>query len=200
MDGTETSDELTRAQKALLLKMAREAIAEQLTRGSLTKTELDDETLCRPAGAFVTLEIDDRLRGCIGSMEADLPLHRQVTKMAVASATEDDRFAALSMSELKFVEIEISVLSPMSPIRPNEVQVGTHGLYVGRGRNRGVFLPQVPVQQGWDRARYLAQLLEKAGLDRDALEDPRTKLLSFTATVFGDRDLLEQDEEDDYYS
>ena len=195
MDDTEKSTGLILEQKKTLLKLAREAIGEQLLRGSVPQQDQEDEVLCRPSGAFVTLEIDERLRGCIGSMEADKPLYRQVVEMAVAAATEDPRFDVLTMPELKFTEIEISVLSPMEPIETHEVTVGEHGLYVAQGRHRGVFLPQVPVQQGWDRSRYLQELLAKAGLPSAALSDPSTHLLAFTAEVFGDRDVLE----DDYY-
>jgi AmmeMemoRadiSam system protein A len=191
MGGTETPTGLSLDQRRTLLQLAREAISTKLQRGSVPETELEDADLCRLSGAFVTLEIDDRLRGCIGSMEPDKQLHRQVVEMAVAAATDDPRFDAMRPPELKFTEIEISVLSPMEPIEPHEVEVGTHGLYVAQGSHRGVFLPQVPVQHSWDRARYLKELLSKARLPPGAFQDPNTRLLAFTAEVFGDRDVLE---------
>lgn len=113
--------------------------------------------------------------------------------MAVAAATEDHRFTPLAPSDLMYVQIEISVLSAMTPIRPSEIELGVHGLYVAQGRKRGVFLPQVPVQYGWDVPQYLSELLTKGGLDAGAYEDPQTRLFAFTADVFSDADV--QDEE-----
>ena len=139
-----------------------------------------------PAGAFVSLHVDGELRGCIGSLYADRPLGQTVAEMATAAATEDPRFDALRAAELRHTDIEVSVLTPFEPIRPEDVVVGRHGLYIVRGPRRGVLLPQVPVQYGWDRETFLAQVCRKAGLPTDAWRDPETLLLGFEAQVFSD--------------
>lgn len=189
---------LTTTQRRQLLRIAREAISTQLLRGSVPASEVDDLALLRSSGAFVTLEEEGRLRGCIGSLEADRPLHRQVAHMAVAAATEDHRFSPLTPADLMYVEIEISVLSPMSPIARDDIEIGVHGLYVAQGRKRGVFLPQVPVQYGWDVPRYLKELLNKGGLGSRAYEDPQTRLFGFTAEVFSDSGLQADEESEEY--
>lgn len=189
---------LNTKQKMQLLRIARDAISAQVLRGSVPALELDDAALNRDSGVFVTLEEEGRLRGCIGSLEADRPLHRQVAHMAVTAAMEDHRFTPLAPSDLMYVEIEISVLSPMTPITPEEIEIGLHGLYVAQGRKRGVFLPQVPVQYGWDVSQYLKELLSKGGLDPGAYDDPQTRLFGFTADVFSEGDLQREEPEGPY--
>ena len=186
---------LTEAQQAELLKLARAAIAEYLKTGRIPDYRTDDPALTRPAGAFVTLEengdpstgLRASLRGCIGRMEADdTPLYRVVQEMAVAAATSDPRFPPLTTEELNEVSIEISVLSPLRRINDiQEIQVGTHGLMIVKDGRRGVFLPQVPVEQGWGREEYLDNLCGKAGLPPDCWHADAT-LYSFTAVVFGE--------------
>jgi AmmeMemoRadiSam system protein A len=140
----------------------------------------------------VSLHRDGELRGCIGNLEGSkTPLHRLVAEMAVAAATEDHRFAPLRPDELRTTEIEVSVLGPLVPARPEDVSVGPHGLYVVQGRHRGVLLPQVPLQYGWDRETFLDQTCRKAGLPADAWRDPETLLWTFTAEVFSDADVEE---------
>lgn len=169
-----------------LLEVARAAIAEKLARGTIPELAPGEEELDMPAGAFVSLHVDGELRGCIGSLYADRPLGQTVAEMATAAATEDPRFDALRAAELRHTDIEVSVLTPFEPIRPEDVVVGRHGLYIVRGPRRGVLLPQVPVQYGWDRETFLAQVCRKAGLPTDAWRDPETLLLGFEAQVFSD--------------
>jgi len=106
--------------------------------------------------------------------------------MAVAAATEDGRFEPVRPEELPGLTIEISALGPMRPIRAEEVEVGRHGLLISRGRRRGVLLPQVPLEYGWDRQAFLEHTCWKAGLPADAWRDPSAELLGFTATVFAE--------------
>jgi AmmeMemoRadiSam system protein B/AmmeMemoRadiSam system protein A len=179
--------ELTEAQRAELLKLARAAIAEQLRTGSLPAYQTDDPALTRHAGAFVTLNENGELRGCIGRMQSDeMPLYRTVQEMAVAAATSDPRFPPLAPEELSRVSIEISILSPMRHITDvQEIQVGTHGVMLVEAGHRGVFLPQVPVEQEWNRDQYLENLCVKAGLPTNCMgADP--ELYTFTALVFGE--------------
>ena len=182
---------LTRVQQLRLLRIAREAIRSQLIRGTLPAPEREEPALAEPRGAFVSLHLDDGLRGCIGQLYADAPLHRAVAEMAVAAATADPRFAPLTSSELREADIEISVLGPLLPIAAGDVSVGVHGLYVARGPRRGVLLPQVASDYGWGRERLLDETCRKAGLPTGAWREPETRLEAFTAQVFSDSGMLD---------
>jgi AmmeMemoRadiSam system protein A len=131
---------------------------------------------------------DGELRGCVGRMVSEDPLAETVAAMAVAAATEDGRFDPVTVAELPSLSIEISALGPMREIRPEDVEVGVHGLMVRCGGRRGVLLPQVPVEHHWDRETFLAHICRKAGLALDAWRRPDCELLAFTAAVFGEED------------
>lgn len=128
----------------------------------------DREELERPRAAFVTLHKEGRLRGCVGRINADTPLLLLVPEMAQAAALEDARFAPVSLDELSEIQLEISVLSPFFPIRPEDVVPGVHGLFVRQGLHRGLLLPQVASCYHWDAARFLSEACRKAGLTPDA--------------------------------
>jgi len=175
---------LTAEERSELLKLARSAITEFLARG----TEIDDlsgrDKFREPRGAFVTLTRAGDLRGCIGFIEPVFPLGRAVIRTAIYAATEDRRFRPVTASELKDLRVEISVLTPARQIaRPELVKVGTHGLIVEKGGFKGVLLPQVPVDNGWDRETFLNQGCVKAGLPPDAWKRG-AKLSVFEAIVF----------------
>jgi AmmeMemoRadiSam system protein A len=187
--GSAASRDLGALERTSLLRAAREAIAAHLAG---RRAELPAATggLAEAGGAFVTLRrlTDDELRGCVGQMEASEPLLETVAKMAVAAATRDGRFDPVSAGELTSLRIEISLLSPLETIRPADVEVGRHGLLLRYGDRRGVLLPQVPVEHGWDREAFLAHTCEKAGLPADTWRRPGVELQGFTATVFGEDD------------
>lgn len=191
------TDELAISDQVLLVDVAREAIANHLARGSTPTTKAtraaERATLQAQMGAFVSLHTieDGQLRGCIGTMSGDKALYETVAEMAVQAATADTRFAPLASRELRNVEIEVSVLTPMRPIDPSEVEVGKHGLFIHKGRYRGVLLPQVPQQYGWSREEFLDQTCKKAGLPAGAWKDEDTYVLAFTAQVFSERELIE---------
>src|SRR6185295_6269593 len=132
-------------------------------------------------GAFVSLHrrSDGELRGCVGVLRAEEPLGEAVSRMAVAAATQDDRFDRVAADELPGLSIEISALSRLAPIRPEEIELGRHGLIVRAGGNRGVLLPRVPIDHGWDRDIFLAQTCRKAGLAADAWTHAGTELQAF---------------------
>lgn len=180
-------DELRAEERALLLRSARAAIDAHLRGAELPAPEARG-ALAEPRGAFVTLRRreDDELRGCVGLFRSERSLLGTVVVMAVAAATEDGRFAPVTLEELPRLVIEISALGPLRPIRPEDVQVGRHGLLISLGRRRGVLLPQVPLEYGWDRETFLEHTCWKAGLPEDAWRDPAAELLGFTATVFGE--------------
>ncbi len=171
-----------------LLSIAREAILAGLQGRSYDPGELSDPELRRKAGAFVTLHKGGALRGCIGTFRDDVPLYRNVAEMARAAAFEDPRFPPLRADEFDRVDLEISVLTPMRKVaRPEEVEVGRHGLCVVQGPYRGVLLPQVAVEHGWDRETFLAHACLKAGLPPDAWKRG-AEILVFEAEVFGEKD------------
>ena len=181
-----TAGGLTAEERRALLRAARESIAAHFQR---RQPQLPPATgaLAENRGAFVTLHRrDGELRGCVGMMLADRPLLDTVARMAVASATEDGRFEPVTGAELPGLTIEISALGPLEPIRPEQVVVGRHGLLVSYAGRRGVLLPQVPVEHGWDRETFLCHTCRKAGLPADTWQKPGVELLGFTATVFGE--------------
>ncbi len=180
-------DELTAEERALLLRTARQAIADRLQGARSAPAEAPGERLAARAGAFVSLHARGDLRGCIGTFVGRRPLVQTVQEMAVSAAFGDPRFPPLGAEELAGVALEISVLSPLREIRDvGEIEVGRHGLYVTRGPRSGVLLPQVASEYGWDREEFLAHTCTKAGLPRDAWREPGTKIEVFEAQVFGE--------------
>lgn len=143
-----------------------------------------DGVLARPRGVFVTLSRDGALRGCIGSLEGKLPLAEAVLESGRNAAVADPRFPPVAPDELGSLDLEVSVLSPLVPVAgPDGVEVGRHGVVLGKGDRRAVFLPQVAPQNGWDRDTMLTELALKAGLAPDAWRRGASFAV-FTADVF----------------
>ena len=181
--------ELTAKDKATLLDIVKSTIASKVKDEALPKVEIDSETLKEKRGAFVTLKKRGHLRGCIGYIKAVKPLWETVQEMAMAAAFHDPRFPSLKSEELKDLSLEISVLSPLQRIKNiNEIVVGKHGLYIVRGYNSGLLLPQVAVEYGWDRETFLRETCYKAGLPPQAWMDKETEIYFFSADYFGDLD------------
>jgi AmmeMemoRadiSam system protein B/AmmeMemoRadiSam system protein A len=180
--------DLTASQQEDLLALVRTTIAEHLETGRLPAYETDDPALTRRSAAFVTLRQQGELRGCIGHTWADLPLYQAVQETAISAATKDPRFPSLTPEELSEITVEISVLSPFRRLTDtDEIKVGSHGLMIFKDGRQGLLLPQVPVEQGWDRAEYLDNLCLKAGLLEECWKEGAT-LYAFTALVFGEQD------------
>jgi AmmeMemoRadiSam system protein A len=184
-------------ERRTLLADAREIIASELEKRApsyrrseeLERAILEGESALRcPCGAFVTLHKKGNLRGCIGRMNAAMPLEETVRTMAVEAAFHDPRFPPVKRGELEDCDIEISALSPMELCPdPRQVKVGIHGLYLNYAGRSGVLLPQVPVEQGWNLDEYLDYICVKAGVPPKSWEKPGADLLTFTAIVFGER-------------
>jgi hypothetical protein len=170
--------------KRELLRIARATLREYLTTGFMPPGAPHRQSLLEPRGAFVTIHTGGELRGCIGRVDADTPLYLAVEQLAVAAATRDPRFEPLRAEELKDTRIEVSVLSPVRTSAPEEVELGKHGLVVTKGVRRGLLLPQVAVEHGLDRERFLDETCAKAGLPPGAWNEPGTTLQTFTADVF----------------
>lgn len=186
-----TPDPLSVEDRAFLLAIAREAIGARLEGERLPARDVAG-ALTERRGAFVTLTsvADGSLRGCVGYVEPAFPLWETVCRAAEGAATEDGRFDPVVSEELERLAIEISVLTPLRPIRPEDVEVGTHGLLIRRSGRGGLLLPQVPVEHGWDRSTFLDRVCRKAGLPAAAWRDPTAELLGFAAEVFGERHSL----------
>jgi len=175
---------LSADEKKELLRLARQAVELFVRDGKALDYETKNPNFLSPKGAFVTLKKKGELRGCIGFIEPVYPLYKAVIQCAVYAATEDPRFGPVSASELKALEYEVSVLTPLKKIGdPDMVRVGTHGLVVSSGGRRGLLLPQVPVENNWDRLEFLAQACLKAGLAPDAWTKG-AEIFVFEAIVF----------------
>jgi AmmeMemoRadiSam system protein A len=182
--GEERSMDLSAADQALLFRVARESIQARLKGEKAVLPQVISPVLSQPSGVFVTLHRQGCLRGCIGYLEAMKPLLAAVQEMAVAAAFSDPRFPPLREDELADLDVEISVLTPMRQIKNiEEIQVGRDGLYLERGSCRGLLLPQVATEYGWDRLTFLKQTCSKACLPQDAWEDPATRIFVFSANI-----------------
>ena len=173
------------------VRLARETVEAFVRTGEppALPEDLPDEMKSRRAGVFVSLKIGGKLRGCIGNFQSELPLFREVARMALASATRDPRFYPMKEADLDAFAIEISVLSPLSKIDSvEEIEVGRHGIYIEKGFYRGVLLPQVATEHGWDRPTFLRQTCVKAGLPTNAWEAEDAEIYVFSAQVFGEND------------
>lgn len=176
----EYSDE----ERQLLLSLAHEAIVSALEQRELAAKTFSTH-LSEPRGVFTTLYHDGKLRGCVGYPIAVLPLYQTVIETARSSAFEDPRFTPISREEAPQLRISISVLSTPTPISPDQIEVGRHGLLISDGARRGLLLPQVASEHGWDRITFLEQTCRKAGLPSNAWQNG-AKIEAFTAEVFGD--------------
>jgi hypothetical protein len=179
---------LTENEKKTLLDIARNAIA-----GRLNKSTADAplQASLTPAlkthcGAFVTLHINETLRGCIGHFGEDKPLWEVVHEMALASAFRDTRFPPLGKAEFEQIKIEISVLTPMRKINSiNEIVLGRHGIYIKKGWQSGTFLPQVAIQTGWNLEAFLGHCSrDKAGLGWEGWKN--AEIFIYEAFIFSE--------------
>lgn len=177
--------------KVFLLRLARQTIERRLAGKPLPAPEVSRGPLTEPRGAFVTLKKGNELRGCIGHVVGIEPLWQSVRDNALNAAMHDPRFPPLEATELPQVEIEVSALTPLRPVASaEEVRVGEHGVMIERGPYRGLLLPQVPIEYGWDRQTFLDHTCRKAGLPAGCWRDPGTRIQVFSAEVFSERELL----------
>ena len=180
---------MNEAQRKTLLKTASETVEAVVLERPVPRPESRDAELNRHCGCFVTLKNEERLRGCIGQFVSDVPLIELVADMARASACSDPRFfdEPITAAELKYLDIEISVLSPLSKTKnPLDLRLGIDGIYIKKGFASGCFLPQVAAETGWSKEEFLSYCCaHKAGLPADAWKDPCTEVYLFTAEIFG---------------
>ncbi len=178
---------LDAATRASLLGLARRSIREYLDVGQVTPAASADARVQERRGVFVTIMKDGQLRGCIGTIEPVSTILEAVQQSAISAATHDPRFPSMRLDEVPRALLEISILSAMEPVgQVEEIQVGTHGLYLVHGEQSGLLLPQVAPEQGWDRAAFLEGLCRKAGLPPEAWRDPGARLYRFTVEHFSE--------------
>jgi len=161
---------LTDAEKATLFAIAEDTLKACVAgkKVNLSTYALTDK-LREQAATFVTLNKHGRLRGCIGSLTPVAPLFQSVHDNAVHAALEDYRFRPVTAAEVPELEIHVSILSPIVPIDAlDEFRIGEHGIIIEKRDRRAVYLPEVAVEQHWDKATTLTSLSEKAGLPGDA--------------------------------
>jgi AmmeMemoRadiSam system protein A len=173
-------------ERKILLGVAHESILAKLEDRDIS-FEPPTPHLGEKRGAFTTLHCESELRGCVGFVFPVNPLYRTVAETARAAAFEDSRFEPVTAEEACNLQIEISVMSPLQTIAAEDVEVGRHGLLITLGTHRGLLLPQVSSEHGWDRVTFLEQTCRKAGLPRDAWQRG-ARLEAFTAEIFGDGD------------
>jgi AmmeMemoRadiSam system protein A len=177
-------NEFSPDERALLLRVAHDSITATLEGREISLVPPNPH-LAELRGAFTTLDLRGKLRGCVGYVAPVTPLYRTVAESARGAAFDDTRFAPVSQKEALELGISINVLSRLEPIRPEEVEIGRHGLLISLGSNRGLLLPQVPVEHGWDRITFLQQTCKKAGLPANAWQTG-ARLEAFTAEAFSD--------------
>lgn len=178
--------ELNAHEQNVLLAIARQAIETHVRSGNTYIEPREEMALNRRNGCFVTIKQRGQLRGCIGNFQSEHPLFREVAEMAIASATKDPRFYPMKEEDLATFSLEISVLSPLLKIDDiQEIEVGRHGIYLEKGFYRGVLLPQVAIEHGWDRETFLKQTCLKAGLPTNAWNSEDAEIYVFSAQIFG---------------
>lgn len=178
---------LAEKEKKILLKVARNKL-ESILGISKEMDIIPEGRLAEKYGMFVTLKKNGNLRGCIGYIEGVKNLIEEVRELVISSAFNDSRFYPLQKEELPYITIEISVLTPFKRILPEEVVVGRHGLMIQKGFFRGLLLPQVALEWGFDREVFLDAVCQKAGLPSGCWMDSKCELYAFEAIVFSEED------------
>jgi len=172
----------TNEEKKELLSIARNAVTEYVTSRKAIELDIKNPKLRTDGAVFVTIKEKGSLRGCIGHVQATMPLYQSVIKNAIAASSSDPRFPPMTKDELQDIELEISILSPMQRLKDvKNIQVGKHGLVIRKGSQSGLLLPQVATEQGWDRQTFLKHICLKAGLPEYAWKD--AELYTFTAEI-----------------
>jgi len=190
--GERITGEYSPEERALLLRVAHESILSALDDRQIPINP-PSQHLAEPRGVFTSLYLGGQLRGCVGYVLPASSVYQAVAETARAAAFEDTRFYPVTLAEAPHLQVELSVLSAPKEISPDEVEIGRHGLLIGMGGRRGLLLPQVPLEHGWDRLTFLDQTCRKAGLPTDAWRHG-AKVEGFTAEVFGEKETSREQE------
>lgn len=182
---------LSPEEKQKLLQISRNTLDEYIKTGKIPviKDDVLTDNIKTCCGAFVSLHINGKLRGCIGNFSQDIPLYKVVQEMTISSATRDYRFTPVEINDLNKIDIEISVLTPLKKIDSiDEIRLGKHGIYIRKDQRTGTFLPQVAVQTGWDMEDFLGHCArDKAGIGWEGWKD--AELFTYEAIIFSEHDI-----------
>lgn len=177
---------LSEEDRKAILELARQGVLHAVCHDRPLSSFPTAGIFAERRGLFVTLHVGAKLRGCIGVIEAHTALGETLARCAADAALHDPRFSRMREEETDALEIEVSLLSPLEPIRPEEVEIGNHGLLVEQGSRRGLLLPQVAVEHRLGKEQFLAETCAKAGLPREAWKDPETKLYGFRCEIIAE--------------
>ncbi len=177
---------LSEDERRSLLQLARNSVVEAVSNRRLPEQIPQGGIFQRRSGVFVTLHVAGRLRGCIGVVEPSEPLGEAVMRCATGAALDDPRFAPMCQEELGRLQVEISLLSPVTPISAEAIEIGRHGLLIVLGGQRGLLLPQVASEHHFTREQFLAETCRKAGLRLEAWRDPEAHIFAFTCEVISE--------------
>ena len=180
-------DSLDQDTRSILLRVAREAITAHLGRREAGLLELREQPDC--SGVFVTVHVEGALRGCIGFLALQGGLVETIAEAARRAATEDPRFLPVEASELDRMEVDVTLLGPLERLEnPEDFEIGRHGLLIDALGRRGLLLPQVATDHGWDRRAFLSGLCRKAGIPDHSWEQPGARLSRFEGLVLAEND------------
>ena len=177
--------EFSPQERTVLLRLAHDSISCALEDREIS-LDIHTPHFAEHRGVFTSLYLRGELRGCVGYVRPTCPVYRAVAETARAAAFQDNRFPPVTKEEAAHLEIDLSILSPPEPVPAEEIEVGRHGLLVSWHGRRGLLLPQVPIERGWDRTTFLEQTCRKAGVPIDAWQKGAI-IEAFTAEVFGDK-------------
>ena len=174
---------LSEADRKAILGLARQAVEEAVCRNRRVPEAPTTGVFKQRCGVFVTLHVAKRLHGCIGVIQGRDCLGESIAQCAASAALEDPRFPRMRPEELRDLDVEVSLLSPLERIRPEQVEIGKHGLLIEQDFYRGLLLPQVATEHHLDREQFLAETCHKAGLRGDAWKNPATRIYGFTCEI-----------------
>lgn len=179
---------LTEKEKHILLQVAHHAIIAAANNESPPDLDVDDSTLNKLGGAFVTVYVSDQLRGCIGFVEPIFPLIKTIQIAATKASNEDYRFTPIQPNELPDVTVHISIIGEQRKMNSIEdIVIGEDGIIIALADMHGLLLPQVAIEWRWDAKQFLDATCRKAGLPNAAWHDPRAEVILFKVEAFGDR-------------
>ena len=186
------SNQLSAQFRLKLLRVARQSLENFLENGNLIQFPTEIPELLEKRAVFVTLRNRDHgdLRGCLGQSKPRYPLIEAVAKTVISSAVDDTRFPSLTLDELPDLLIEINVLSPLTPSKPEDVKIGKHGLMINKGSKGAIFLPEVAVSNGWDLHTFLEELCRKANLSEGSWHDCEAELYVFESEAWDENEFL----------
>ena len=178
---------LSESERKDILELARQAVVEAVSARRPLLEIPDKELFAQSCGVFVTLHVNGKLRGCIGVIEPKEKLGVCIARCAASAALEDPRFNPLRPDEIPNLQVEVSLLSPLELIQPEQIEIGKHGLLIEHGVRRGLLLPQVAVEHRLGREQFLKETCHKAGLPPDAWKAPHTRIYGFSCQIVAEK-------------